>query len=207
MVAEFLGTAMLVAAVVGSGIMAERLAGGQEALALLANTVATVATLIVAILICGPISGAHFNPAVSLWSGREHWPLVPAQALGGVGGAMLANALFGLPLVYWSTKARGGGLAWASEMVATFVLLLTIRMVGRSRPEATPFAVGLIIAGAYWFTPSTSFANPAVTLARAFSNTYAGIALGDVAGFAAAQIAGAGLAVGLANWLAKEEKQ
>jgi glycerol uptake facilitator-like aquaporin len=196
--AEALGTAMLLMAVVGSGIMAERLAGGNDALALLANTIATVATLITAILIFGPISGAHFNPAVTITVGRPSdqplWGYVPVQIVSGIAGVMLVNWMFGLPPVFWSEKARTGLPQWVSEGVATFALVLTILAVSRTRPAATPFAVGLIITGAYWFTPSTSFANPAVTIARAFSNTFAGIAPPDVPGFVLAQMAGAGLA-------------
>ena len=206
--AEFLGTALLVATVVGSGIMAERLAQGNDAIALLANTGATVAVLVVLILCFGALSGAHFNPAVSLamaalrelaW--REVPAYVAAQVAGGVLGTWLAHAMFALPILQASAKPRGGPAQWLSEIVATFGLLLTIRAVSRNRAEAVPYAVALWIGAAYWFTASTSFANPAVTLARAFSDTFAGIRPADAPAFMLAQLVGAGLAIAVSLWL------
>jgi glycerol uptake facilitator-like aquaporin len=207
--AEALGTGLLVATVVGSGIMAERLAGGNVALALLGNTLPTGAILVVLILALGPISGAHFNPAVSL-AMALHGALsravlcayVPAQVIGGCLGTLAAHAMFDLPLWQTGATARSGPALWFAEFIATFGLLLTIVTVVRFRIEAIPVAVGLYITAAYWFTASTSFANPAVTLARAFTGTFSGIAPGDVPAFVLAQVAGAlaGLAVGA--WLA-----
>ncbi len=216
LVAEGLGTALLVAAVIGSGIMAERLAGGNVALALLANTIATGATLVALILTFGGVSGAHFNPVVTLveWLGAlpsgsgGFFPLalavgyVMAQLAGGLLGAMAAHAMFAEPA--WlaaSTHLRAGGAQWFSEAVATFGLVAVIRGCGHRRPDATPLAVGLYIAGAYWFTASTSFANPAVTLARAFTPTFAGIRPADVAPFVVAQLAGGLMAAALFRWL------
>jgi glycerol uptake facilitator-like aquaporin len=196
--AEGMGTALLVAAVIGSGIMAERLAGGNAALALLCNTIATGAMLYVLITLFGPVSGAQMNPAVTLvfaLRGEMAWasvgPYIVAQILGGIAGAMLANAMFGLPLVAFSQHARHGGGQWLSEAVATFSLVLTILGTLRARPDAVPAAVALAIVAGYWFTASTSFANPAVTIARALSDSFAGIAPGDVPGFVAAQLGGA----------------
>lgn len=206
--AEFLGTGLLVAAVVGSGIMAERLAGGNVALALLANTIATGAALAALILTFGPISGAHFNPVVSLtdaiqsglgWS--EAVPYVLVQLCGGIGGAILANAMFGLPLVSLSQHIRRGPPQLLSEFVATFGLLCVIWGCSRSRAQAVPFAVGTYITAAYWFTASTSFANPAVTVARALSNSFAGIRPVDVPFFVIAQVAGGFAATVLFLWL------
>ena len=201
-VAECLGTAFLLAAVVGSGIMAAKLAGGNGALALLCNTIPTGAILTVLILTFGPISGAHFNPAVSIALAlrRELPPgvaamYIAAQIVGGILGVLAAHAMFELPLWQVSVTIRTGVGQWFAEAVATFGLLLTV-LATRSA-----YAIGLYITAAYWFTASTSFANPAVTIARALSDTYAGIAPGGVLAFVAAQIVGALLAVALARWL------
>jgi glycerol uptake facilitator-like aquaporin len=207
-VAEALGTGFLLAAVVGSGIMGERLAGGNVAIALLANTLATSATLIALILTFGPISGAHFNPAVTLaeaWQGGLPWREAPAywcaQVAGAFGGVAAAHVMFGHPLFFASRHARAGGAQIFSEIVATSGLLCVIRGCSLWKSAATPFAVGAYIAGAYWFTASTSFANPAVTLARAASDTFAGIRPVDVPAFVAAQLAGAMAATVLMKWL------
>jgi glycerol uptake facilitator-like aquaporin len=206
--AELIGTAFLLAAVVGSGIMGERLAGGNTAIALLANTIATGAALVALILTFGPISGAHFNPAVTLADASQRglpWPHVPAYIGGQIIGAFLgvgtANLMFGEPLFFASHRARSGSAQLFSEFVASFGLLAVIWGCSRRRSEAVPFAVAAYIIAAYWFTASTSFANPAVTLARAASDTFAGIRPGDVPGFIAAQLAGAALATGLFRWL------
>ncbi len=205
--AEALGTGLLVATVVGSGIMAERLAGGNVALALLANTLATVAGLMALILTFGPISGAHFNPAVSLVdilagaSPRDMLPYCFAQIAGGCIGAVLANAMFSEPLVSFSRHARSGFPQLLSEFVATFGLLAVIWGVSRTRASAVPFAVAAWIAAAYWFTSSTSFANPAVTIGRCLSDTFAGIRPVDAPWFIAAQIAGAWTATMLFRWM------
>src|SRR3984885_1424900 len=190
--AEFVGTAFLVAAVVGSGIMAERLAGGSIALALLANTVATGAILVALILAFGSISGAHFNPAVTLADALEHglpWREVPAyisaQTCGGFTGAAVAHLMFGLPLFSLSQHARSGAAQVFSEFIATFGLMAVILGCSRLRANAIPFAVGAYITAAYWFTSSTSFANPAVTLARAVSDTFSGIRPADAPAFIA----------------------
>ncbi len=208
LVAEGLGTALLLALVVGSGIMAERLAGGNLALALLANALATGAGLLALILTFGTISGAHFNPVVTLseaWQrnmpAREVLPYVAVQVAGAFAGVMAAHAMFALPLLAASQHARTGPAQWWSEFVATFGLLATIIGCSRSRPAATPFAVAAYIIGAYWFTASTSFANPAVTLARAATDTFAGIRPGDTPGFIAAQLAGGAAATLLFCWL------
>lgn len=205
---EAIGTALLVATVIGSGIMGERLAGGNVALALLGNTLSTGCMLVVLILALGPISGAHFNPAVSLVFGllRElrayHVILyIAAQVLGGVVGVLLAHAMFAEPLLQASTHVRAGSAQWLSELVATFGLVGTILGVARSQPSALAYAVGLYIAGAYWFTASTSFANPAVTLARSLSDSFAGIAPTSVTGFVLAQAAGAALGLLVFRWL------
>jgi glycerol uptake facilitator-like aquaporin len=208
LVAEGLGTAMLLATVVGSGIMGEHLAGGNVAVALLANTLATGAGLVALILTFGPISGAHFNPAVTLADASQGglaWREVPGyvvvQVLGAIAGVALANTMFGLPVVFASNHVRAGGAQLLSEFVATFGLLAVIWGVARARPAAVPFAVGAYITAAYWFTPSTSFANPAVTLARALTDTFAGIRPLDVPGFVVAQLLGAGAATALFRWL------
>lgn len=206
--AEALGTAFLLAVVVGSGIMGERLAAGNVALALLANTLATGAGLVTLILTFGSISGAHFNPAVTLadaMQGGLPWRDVPvyivAQVLGAFAGVALAHVMFGEPLFFASTHVRAGAAQLVSEFVATFGLLATIWGTIRTRPHAVPFAVGAYITAAYWFTASTSFANPAVTLARAASNTFAGIRPADVPGFVAAQLFGATAATLVFAWL------
>ncbi len=206
--AEAIGTALLVATVIGSGIMAERLANGNVALALLGNTLSTGCMLVVLILTLGPISGAHLNPAVSLvFAARRELSVtrlgsyVVAQLIGAVAGALLAHAMFAEPLLQTSTHVRSGPAQWLSEVVATFGLIGTILGVARSRPNAVAYAVGLYIAGAYWFTASTSFANPAVTLARSLSDSFAGIAPSSVAGFVAAELAGAALALLVFRWL------
>ncbi|HEX3466281.1 MAG TPA: MIP/aquaporin family protein [Candidatus Elarobacter sp.] len=207
--AEFVGTALLLAAVVGSGIMAERLCGGNVGLALLANTVATGGALIALILAFGPSSGAHFNPAVTLadaWQGGVAWAAVPAYVIAQIAGALcgtaLADGMFGLPLFFASGHVRAGSGMLVSEFVATFGLLATIWGCVRSRPAATPFAVAAYIVAAYWFTPSTSFANPAVTIARSLTDTFAGIRPQDASGFIIAELAGAAAATALFAWLA-----
>ncbi len=207
-VAEALGTALLLAAVVGSGIMGERLSGGNVAIALLANTLATGAMLITLILTFGPVSGAHFNPAVTLADASQRglpWVEVPgylaAQIVGAFAGVAAAHLMFGEALFSASTRIRAGAPQLLSEFIATFGLLCVIWGCVRSRPSAVPFAVGTYITGAYWFTASTSFANPAVTLARAASNTFAGIRPSDAPAFIAAQIAGAIAATLLFRWL------
>jgi glycerol uptake facilitator-like aquaporin len=207
-VAEFVGTAFLLAAVVGSGIMGERLAAGNVAIALLANTIATGAALVALILAFGPISGAHLNPAVTLadasqgglaW--REVPPYLAAQLAGAFAGVAAAHVMFGAPLFAASQHARSGGAQVFSEFVATAGLLCVIWGCGRLRSNSVPFAVGAYITAAYWFTASTSFANPAVTLARATTNSFAGIRPADVPAFIAAQLAGAFAATILFRWL------
>lgn len=206
--AETLGTGLLVATVIGSGIMGERLADGNLALALLGNTLATAAILTVLILIFGPISGGHFNPAVTLaFALRREIAPAPAllygslQILGGLAGIALAHAMFAEPLYQVSLQQRSGGGQWLAELVATFGLLLTILGTRKVRPGAVPYAVGLFISAGYWFTASTSFANPAVTLARAFTDSFSGIAPADVPAFLIAQCLGAILALALFAWL------
>jgi glycerol uptake facilitator-like aquaporin len=207
-VAETLGAAFLLAAVVGSGIMGEKLADGNVALALLANTLATGAMLVTLIFTFGPISGAHLNPAVTLadaFQGGIGWSDVPAyiaaQVLGAFIGVGAAHLMFGEAMIQLSQHVRAGGAQLFSEFVATFGLLCVIWGCVRLRPEAVPIAVGLYITGAYWFTASTSFANPAVTLARAFTNTFSGIRLVDAPGFMIAQVLGAFAATALFRWL------
>ena len=207
-VAEFLGTAFLLATVVGSGIMAERLAGGNVAIALMANTIATGAALVALILTFGPISGAHFNPAVTLadaWQGGIRWSEAPAyltaQIVGAFAGVLMAHLMFSEPLFFASRHIRSGNAQLFSEFVATFGLLSVIWGCSRFRSSAVPFAVGAYITAAYWFTASTSFANPAVTFARSATDTFAGIRPVDVPGFVAAQLAGAAAATAVFRWL------
>jgi glycerol uptake facilitator-like aquaporin len=209
MASEFLGTAFLLAAVVGSGIMGERLAGGNIAIALLANAISTGAALAVLILVLAPISGAHFNPVVTLAmsaTGTLPWREVPgyllAQFSGAFAGVATAHLMFGLPLFFASAHVRSGSAQLGSEVVATFGLLFVIWGCSRFQPSATPWAVGAYIMSAYWFTASTSFANPAVTLARSASNTFAGIRIADVPGFVLAQLLGAAAATLFFRWLA-----
>ena len=207
-VAEFVGTALLLAVVVGSGIMGERLASGNVAIALLANSIATGGGLVALILVFGPVSGAHFNPAVSLalaGSRRHAWSDVPgyllAQVAGGIAGVWAAHAMFGEPILQVSDKLRPGAALMFSEVVATFGLLTTIFGCVRHREAAVPYAVAVYIVAAYWFTASTSFANPAVTVARSLTNSFAGIRPLDAPGFIVAQLVGAGLASALDTWL------
>ena len=208
LIAEGLGTAFLLAVVVGSGIMADRLAEGNAAIALLANAVATGAGLVALILMFGPVSGAHFNPVVTL---SEAWqkhlaaadvlPYVAMQIAGAFAGVAAAHGMFGEPLFFASEHLRTGPSQWWSEFIATFGLIGVIIGCSRSRPAITPFAVAAYITAAYWFTASTSFANPAVTLARSASNTFAGIRPGDAPGFIVAQLFGAVAATVLFCWL------
>jgi glycerol uptake facilitator-like aquaporin len=206
--AEFVGSAFLVAAVVGSGIMGERLSGGNVAIALLANTIATGAALVALILAFGPISGAHLNPVVTLADAIEHgiaWPdalaYIVVQCTGGIAGAIIAHLMFGLRWYSFSTHSRHGWSFILSEFIATFGLLSVIWGCSRLRSGVVPFAVASYIVAAYWFTASTSFANPAVTIARSLSDTFAGIKLSDVPPFIAAQLAGALAATFLFRWL------
>ncbi|MCA1564482.1 MAG: aquaporin [Acidobacteria bacterium] len=208
MTAEACGTALLLAAVVGSGIMGERLAGGNVAVALLANTLATGAALVALILTFGPVSGAHFNPAVTLadasqgglaW--RDAAAYLAAQVAGAFAGVAAAHLMFGEPLFSASRHARGGGGQVFAEAVATFGLLSVVWGCARTRSAAVPFAVAAYITSAYWFTSSTSFANPAVTLARSFTDTFAGIRPADAPAFMIAQLAGAAAATALFRWL------
>ncbi len=206
--AEWLGTAILLAAVVGSGIMAAKLADGNNALALLCNTIPTGAILAVLILIFGPLSGAHFNPAVSLafairramrW--QETVIYIAAQITGGIVGVWIAHLMFELPMWQFATTVRTGAGQWLAEAVATFGLLMTIFGCEARTPAAAPYAVALYITSAYWFTASTSFANPAVTIARSLSDTFAGIAPAGVPAFMLAQCAGMAMAVYIGAWL------
>ena len=208
--AEALGAALLLAIIIGSGVMGERLAGGNVALALLGNTLATGAGLVVLITVFGPLSGAHFNPAVTLvfaLRGEIGWPLaggyVVAQMMGAVVGVWTAHAMFGLPILELSTKLRAGPAQAFSELVATFGLVAVILGSLRFRPQATPLMVGLYITSAYWFTASTSFANPAVTLARMLSDSFAGIAPPSAPPFIAAQLLGAVSALVAMRWMVK----
>lgn len=212
LVAEWLGTFSLLVTVIGSGIMAERLAGGNDAIALLGNTIPTGAILVVLITIFGPISGAHFNPAVTLsFALRREIVMsdallyVAVQIFGGIIGVLTAHIMFEYPLIDPSTTMRNGIGQWVAEFVATFGLVGTILACLKARPQAVPMAVGLYITAAYWFTSSTSFANPAVTIARGFSNTFAGIAPSDVAPFIAIQLVAAILATGFFHWLLNGE--
>ncbi len=209
--AECIGTAFLLATVVGSGIMAEMLAGGNVAIALLGNTIPTGAILVVLITMLGPISGAHFNPAVTFVfalrreiQNREAALYVLVQVLGGLLGVAAAHLMFGIDVVQFSQKVRTGGSQWFAELVATFGLVFTVLATLRYRDYAVPMAVGLYITAAYWFTASTSFANPAVTIARGFSDTFAGIRPVDVTPFVAAQLVGAVLAWLFCRWLLSE---
>ena len=211
--AEWLGTLFLLAVVVGSGIMAERLAGGNVAIALLGNTIATGAILVVLILIFGPISGAHFNPAVTLAfvirkeiSPRESVLYVLVQILGGIAGVIIAHIMFDNPLIDPSTTSRTGIGQWVGEFVATFGLVATILGCLKSRPDAIPFAVGLYITAGYWFTSSTSFANPAVTIARGLSDTFAGIDPTHISAFILVQLMAAIVATFTFRWL-QDERQ
>jgi glycerol uptake facilitator-like aquaporin len=202
--AEALGTALLVATVVGSGIMAASLSGGNQALALLCNTIPTGAILVVVIAVFAPISGAHFNPAVSAvfafrgeLAARELPAYLAAQCLGGIAGTMVAHLMFDLAPLAIGDHSRSGLGQWLGEVVATFTLVLVI-LGGKRAPQSVPWLVGLVITAAYWFTSSTSFANPAVALARGLTTTFAGIALGDVPAFVLAELAGAALAAAAA---------
>ena len=211
---EFIGTAMLLATVVGSGIMGERLAGGNVAVALLANTLATGAALIALIATFGPRSGAHFNPLVTLTEvalKRLDWATagayLAAQILGAIAGVMATHYMFELPLLMQSAHVRTGPHQWWSETVASFGLLTVILNVAKTRPDFVPVAVGSYITAAYWFTASTSFANPAVTIARSLTDTFSGIRPIDVPGFILAQFAGAALAYALFTWLEADHPQ
>jgi glycerol uptake facilitator-like aquaporin len=211
--AEVLGTAFLLACVVGSGIMAERLAGGNVALALLANAVATGAALYALITALGPWSGAHFNPVVTLAMasfGAMRWrdvtPYIVGQVVGAICGVWLAHLMFALPIFEWSARARTGVGQWAGEFVATFGLLLIIESGRRKSPAALPATVATYITAAYWFTSSTSFANPAVTLARSMTDSFAGIGPNDVIGFMMAQGAATVAAIGIARWLFADQR-
>jgi glycerol uptake facilitator-like aquaporin len=201
LIAEALGTAILVATVVGSGIMAERLAGGNGAIALLCNTLPTGAILVVIISVLGPVSGAHFNPAVTLvfaargmFASRDVLPYIASQCAGGILGTAVAHLMFDLSPLAIGTTARSGASQWLAEAVATFTLVTAILGGVRYAPQAVPWLVGLTITASYWFTSSTSFANPAVTLARGFTTTFAGIAINHVPGFVLAQLIGAAVA-------------
>lgn len=206
--AEFVGTAFLLATVVGSGVMAEKLADGNVAIALLGNTIPTGAILYVLITILGPVSGAHFNPAVSLafalrgeLSRAECAVFTAAQIAGGLAGVLAAHAMFDIDMMQISQTVRTGQAQWFAEGVATFGLVFAILVALRSRPDAVAAVVGLYITAAYWFTASTSFANPAVTIARAFTNTFSGIRPEDAPMFIVAQLLGAVIALGVAQWL------
>jgi len=211
LIAEWIGTFSLLATVIGSGIMAERLADGNVAIALLGNTIPTGAILVVLILVFGPISGAHLNPAVTLAfairreiSVKDSVFYVVVQILGGISGVLVAHVMFDNPLIDPSTTVRAGLGQWVGEFVATFGLVGTILGCLKSRSEAIPYAVGLYITAAYWFTSSTSFANPAVTIARGFSNTFAGIQPADIAAFVGVQLIAAIFATYFFNWLLEE---
>ena len=211
--AEWLGTFFLIAVVIGSGIMAERLAGGNIALALLGNTIPTGAILVVIILVFGPISGAHFNPAVTLAfllrrdiDKRTAGYYVIFQIMGGITGAAVAHIMFELPLFEASDTIRTGVSQWVAEFVATFGLVATIFGCLKSRPEAVPYAVGLYITAGYWFTSSTSFANPAVTISRTMTNTFSGIAPENAAAFILAQLLAAAVVVWVFGWLLDEKE-
>ena len=209
--AEWLGTLFLLAVVVGSGIMADKLSGGNVAIALLGNSIATGAILVVLILVFGPISGAHFNPAVTLaFTIRKEIDslacafYILAQIIGGISGVMVAHLMFDNPIIDPSTTARTGLGQWSGEFVATFGLIMTILGCLKARPHAIPYAVGLFITAGYWFTSSTSFANPAVTIARGLTNTFAGIEPSHIAPFIAVQLAAAAVATLSCKWLLGE---
>ena len=209
--AEAVGTAILVGTVVGSGIMGVALASGNDAVALLGNTIATGAILVVLIMVFGPLSGAHFNPAVTFafWLKRDitlaaALAYVVVQVAGGLVGTGLAHAMFELDIIQASTHVRAGPPQWLGEFLATFARLASILALLRTRPEAIPYAVGLVITAGYWWTSSTSFANPAVTIARAFTDTFAGIRPDDVGPFIAAQLIAAASAVGFFAWMYKQ---
>jgi len=211
---EFIGSTLLLATVVGSGIMGERLAGGNIALALLGNTIPTGAMLVVLILIFGPVSGAHFNPVVSAafalngqLGKRDLIAYVLVQIMGAVVGVWIAHGMFDLPILQFSGTIRTGTSQWFAEGIATFGLLLTIFGCVARAPANVPYAVGLYITAAYWFTASTSFANPSVTIARSLTNTFAGIEPSNVAGFILAQCVGAGVGYILSNWLWSDRVQ
>jgi glycerol uptake facilitator-like aquaporin len=210
--AELVGTALLVAAVIGSGIMGEILSQGNAAIALLGNTLATAAALIVLITVFGPVSGAHFNPVVSAvfaWRGEMAWRdaalYLPCQVIGAILGAFLAHAMFGLAILQAGDHTRTGAGQWLGEVTATFALLIAIIGTLRARPEAVASVVGLVIAAGYWFTSSTSFANPAVTIARSLTTTFAGIRPVDAPGFIAAQVIGGFIAIFFAAFLWPKE--
>jgi len=212
--AEFIGTGFLLATVVGSGIMAERLAGGNGAIALLGNTIPTGAILVVLITMLGPISGAHFNPAVTFafWlrreiAARESLIYIAVQVAGGLAGVWAAHAMFAEEIFQASAKIRTGGAQWFAEIVATFGLVFTILMTLKANEKAVAMAVGLYITAAYWFTASTSFANPAVTVARAFSDTFAGIRPVDMPWFIAMQFIGAAIAFVVCRWLLAADEE
>jgi glycerol uptake facilitator-like aquaporin len=214
LLAEALGTAILVATVIGSGIMAQRLAGGNQAIALLGNTIPTGAILVVIITILGPISGAHFNPAVTLvfatrgeFPWREVVPYIVVQCVGGVAGTVFAHLMFDLPPLMIGTTARSGPSQWLGEIIATFTLIVTILGGLRYAAQSIPWLVGLVITAAYWFTSSTSFANPAVTFARGFTTTFAGIAINHVPAFIIAELIGAFVATLLSIVLFPSAKQ
>lgn len=211
--AEAVGTAGLLAVVIGSGIMGERLAGGNVAIALLANSLATAGGLYVLILALGPVSGAHLNPVVSVTEAlsgalpwRDLWPYVLAQLAGAIAGTWIAHAMFAMEIVQVSQKVRFGASQWLGEFVATFGLVACIRLIAPRAPHAVPASVAAYIGAAYWFTSSTSFANPAVTIARSLSDTFAGIAPGGVLPFIVAQFAGAIAAMFFCRWLAAPPK-
>ena len=206
--AEFIGTAFLLATVVGSGIMAEQLAAGNTAIALLGNTIPTGAILVVLITMLGPISGAHFNPAVTLVfalkreiSTADSLVYVVVQIAGGLAGVFAAHAMFDLSIIQFSQKVRTGGAQWFAEGIATFGLVFTILATLKAKESAVAMAVGLYITAAYWFTASTSFANPAVTIARSFSDTFAGIQPGNAPAFIVSQLVSAVVALWFCNWL------
>jgi glycerol uptake facilitator-like aquaporin len=206
--AEAMGTALLVATVVGSGIMAERRAGGNDAVALLGNTAATAAVLFVLITLFAPISGAQFNPVVTVLMRRDasRWPVIAVQIAAAIAGTMLAHAMFGHASIETGVKVRAGPAQWLGEAVATFGLLMTIRLGVRYRPDAVPALVAAWITAGYWFTSSTSFANPAVTLARALTDSFAGIRMIDGPGFVVAQMIGGATGYWISGWLISEDE-